>query len=361
MNTVLEYKCPSCGAAISFDIELQKMKCPYCDTELEVEALQELEEALKDTPQEDLNWQTTPESGWQEGEREQLLDFYCQSCGGEIMTDATTSATSCPYCGNPVVMAQRVSGDLRPDCVIPFQLDQKAAQQALQKHFKGKPLLPKAFKTENHIREVKGVYVPFWLFDASVDANVRYHATRTHFWSDSNYNYTETTHFSLLRKGRLAFAGVPVDGSQKMADELMESLEPYDLSEAVDFRTAYLAGYLADCYDVTAQQSMQRANDRIRTSTENAFRDTAIGYATVITEHSAIVLGDSRARYALYPVWLLSTRYRGEKYLFAMNGQTGKLVGDLPTDWGLFWAWFAGVAVGTTGLCMLLARLFGLW
>lgn len=361
MNTVLEYKCPSCGGAVSFDSTLQKLKCPYCDTELEVEALKELEEALKDTPQEELNWQTDPGSGWQEGEEEQLQAFVCQSCGGQITTEATTSATSCPYCGNPVVMAQRVSGELRPDCVIPFQLDKEAAQRALQQHFKGKPLLPKAFKAENHIREVKGVYVPFWLFDASVDANIRYHATRTRFWSDSNYNYTETSHFSLLRRGKLAFSGVPVDGSQKMADELMESLEPYDLSAAVDFRTAYLAGYLADRYDVTAQQSIQRANERIRRSTEEAFRDTAIGYATVVPEHTAIVLENSRARYALYPVWLLSTRYRGENYLFAMNGQTGKLVGDLPTDWGLFWKWFAGVAAGVTVACMLVALLLGLW
>ena len=361
MNTVLEYKCPSCGGAIEFDSQLQKMKCPYCDTELEMEALKELDEALKDTLEEDLSWQADPGSSWQEGEEAALQNFVCRSCGGEIVTDATTAATACPYCGNPVVMTQRVGGELRPDCVIPFKLDKKAAEQALQQHFKGKRLLPKSFSKENHIREVKGVYVPFWLFDATADADIRYHATRTRFWSDSNYNYTETTHYALLRRGGLAFSGVPVDGSRKMADELMESLEPYDLSQAVDFQTAYLAGYLADRYDVTAQQSIQRANERIRRSTEEAFRDTAIGYATVVPEHTSIALGESRAKYALYPVWLLSTQYKGENYLFAMNGQTGKLVGDLPTDWGAFWRWFAGIAVGVTAVCMALSGLLGLF
>lgn len=359
MDTLLDYKCPSCGGAIQFDSATQNMKCPYCDTEFEVEALKQMDEAIQAEPQEDMTWNADTQSQWQEGEEASLDQYVCQSCGGQIVTEHTTAATSCPYCGNPVVLAQRLAGSLKPDCIIPFQLDQAAAEAALKKHFSGKPLLPKAFKDETHIRQIKGVYVPFWLFDADADAAIRYRATKVRMWSDSNYNYTATSHYSVHREGSLSFSGVPVDGSVKMDNTLMESLEPYDLSKAVDFQTAYLAGFLADKYDVTAKDSEPRANDRIRTSVEDVFRDTVIGYSSVIPENSAIRLSGGKVRYALYPVWLLSTQYRGENYLFAMNGQTGKLVGDLPTDWGAFWKWFALLSLGASALSVLVGYLAG--
>lgn len=348
METVLEYKCPSCGGALSFDSGSQNMKCPYCETEIDVEALKQMDEALKDTPEDDMSWASSNGSAWQEGETENLRSYVCRSCGGEIVTEQTTSATSCPYCGNAVVLSEQLGGILRPDCIIPFKLDGQAAKAALLRHMKGKPLLPKAFKDENHIREVKGVYVPFWLFDSHAAGNGRYHGTRTRMWSDSRYYYTETKHYSIHRNGQMDFKAVPVDGSVKMDNSLMESLEPYDLSQAVDFQTAYLAGYYADKYDVTSQECAPRANERIKSSMDQSLKRTIVGFHSVITEHSSVQLSNTVCRYALYPVWLLSTQYKGKNYLFAMNGQTGKLVGDLPMDMGAFWRWWAMIAAGVS-------------
>ena len=350
MAALLEYKCPCCGGAIAFDSSVQKMKCPYCDTEFEMDALKAQDEVLKQEQEqtEDMSWDTGAGSDWQPGETEGMRVYTCKSCGGEIVGDANTGATACPYCGNPVVMSGAFAGALRPDLVIPFKLDKEAAKKAFAKHLQGKRLLPKAFKDQNHIDEVKGIYVPFWLFNAEADADLRYRATRVHTWSDSNYNYTETQYFSVLRSGSLAFDNVPVDGSTKMADDLMESIEPFDLRDAVDFQTAYLAGYLADKYDVTAEESINRANQRIRESTEDAFRGTVKGYATVLPEHSNLRLKNGKAKYALYPVWLLNTTWQGKKYTFAMNGQTGKFVGNLPMDKGAFWKWFWGVTAAVT-------------
>lgn len=350
MAALLEYKCPCCGGAIAFDSSVQKMKCPYCDTEFEMDALRAQDEALRQEQEqtEDMSWDTGAGSDWQPGEADGMRVYTCKSCGGEIVGDENTGATACPYCGNPVVMTGAFTGALRPDLVIPFQLDKEAAKKAFAQHLQGKRLLPKAFKDENHIDEVKGVYVPFWLFNAEADADLRYRATRVHSWSDSNYDYTETQYFSVLRSGSLAFDNVPVDGSSKMADDLMESIEPFDLRGAVDFQAAYLAGYLADKYDVTAEESVNRANQRIRESTEDAFRSTVQGYATVMPEHSSLRLKNGRAKYALYPVWLLNTTWQNKKYTFAMNGQTGKFVGNLPMDKGAFWKWFWGVTAAVT-------------
>ena len=354
MSVLQQFKCPCCDGAIEFDSTVQKMKCPYCGTEFEMEAIQPQEEQT-----DEMTWDTAAGSEWQPGETEGLRVYTCNTCGGEIVADDTAGATECPYCGTPVVMTGQFAGDLKPDLVIPFKLDKKAAIAKLQELYKGKLLLPRVFKDQNHIQEVKGLYVPVWLFDTDADAHVRYKASTVRTWSDSDYNYTETSYFSVIRGGSIGFADVPVDGSTKMDDTLMESIEPFDLSAAVDFQTAYLSGYLADKYDVDAEESVQRANERIRRSTEEAFAATVQGYATVTPTSISIRLQNGRARYALLPVWILNTQWNGQKFTFAINGQTGKIVGDLPVDQGAYNKWLFGVAGAVSAAVFALSYL--LW
>lgn len=344
MADLLNYECPCCGGKIEFDSTSQELKCPYCDTVFESEALRSFDEELKQQQPDEMNWDTQAGSQWQEGEQSGMHTYFCESCGGEIVTDANTSASACPYCDNPVIMKGQLSGELRPDYVIPFKLDKEAAKAALNNHLKGKPLLPKMFKDENHIDEIKGVYVPVWLFDADARARFRFRGEKHRHWEDHRFEYTEVKYYALIRGGSISFRQVPVDGSTKMDDTLMESIEPFNFNEAVDFQTAYLSGYLADKYDVDAETSITRANQRIRNSTEEAFERTTDGYRNVRTEQSSIRLSNGKAKYALYPVWLLNTTWNGQKYTFAMNGQTGKFVGDLPADKSAAFRWFAVIA-----------------
>ena len=338
---VHEYKCPCCSGALAFDSSVQKLKCPFCDTEFEVEALKAYDEDLKNEGADNLDWDTNAGTQFTVDEATGLRSYICQSCGGEIVGDENTAATDCPFCGNHAIIMQQFSGSLKPDYVIPFKLDKEAAKAEYVKHLKGKFLLPKVFKDENHIDEIKGIYVPFWLFDSNADADIRFRATRTRSWSDANYNYVQTSYYSIYRAGYIAYDHVPVDGSTRMADDLMESVEPYNFADAVNFQTAYLSGYFADKYDVSAEDSIGRANERIKNSTEDAFRDTVQGYVTVTPEYTSVRLHDGKTKYAFYPVWLLNTTYQGEKFTFAMNGQTGKFVGNLPTDKGKFWRFAA--------------------
>jgi len=331
MADLKEYKCPNCGGAIAFDPHAQKLICPYCDTEFDIETLNQFNGNLDIEDGEDMSWQSE-EAQFDEGEMDDYDLYVCQSCGGEIIADQNTGATSCPFCGNPVVMTGKFAGRMKPDLIIPFQKDKKEAKQALMNHVMGKKLLPPVFKDENHIDEIKGVYVPFWLFDTDVDADMTYHATQVRSWSDRDFIYTETMHFQIVRGGTLDFEHIPVDGDSKIEDVLMESIEPFRFEDAVPFQTAYLAGYLADIYDVPSEQCEDRANERLRTTTEQTFRNTVQGYATVVPEARNIRLQNAKVHYALLPVWLLCTSWNGDNYIFAMNGQTGKFVGDLPAD-----------------------------
>ena len=357
MAQLIEYKCPCCGGAVEFNSNIQKMKCPYCDTEFEMDVLQAYNEELQNDTEDELSWESAAGSEWQEGETDGMRIYICESCAGEIIGDENLGATKCPYCGNNVVIKGQFAGDLKPDYVIPFKLDKKAAKEAFKTHLQGKKLLPKMFKDENHLEEIKGIYVPFWLFDADVNGHMRYRATKVRTWSDSNYIYTQTNFYSVVRGGSVGFERVPVDGSTRMLDEWMESLEPYDFSEAVDFQTAYLAGYLADKYDVSADASVERANNRIRQSMEDIFRSSiSTTYTSVVKENGNINIHNGKAKYALYPVWVLTTKWRDQIYLFAMNGQTGKFVGELPTDKGAYWKYW-GMFTGLFAAIILLISL----
>lgn len=359
--SVMEYKCPSCGGRIEFDSQTQQMKCPFCDTTFDVEALKTYDEKLSQEKAQgdDLNWdsQTTE---WREGEEEGMRVYSCDSCGGEIIGDASMAATSCPFCDNPTIIMGQFTGMLKPDLVIPFKLDKKAAKEALKNHYKKKRLLPKVFKTENHLEEIKGIYVPFWLFDGKSDGSITFNATKVRKWSDSSNNYTETSHFDVMRAGDVSFKMIPVDGSDKMADEMMESIEPYDWNDAVDFQTAYLSGYLADRYDVDSEQAVGRANERIVTSTADLFASTVQGYSSVTLAGKNIKIKNGKVRYALLPVWILNTKWKDKMYLFAMNGQTGKMIGDLPMDKGAYAKWFVGTTAVVAIVSCLIAIAAGL-
>ena len=341
MANLIQYKCPSCGGPISFDPGAQKLTCPFCENEYEVETLagygQELENS---SAADEMEW-AEPGTHFTDAESANMSVFSCKSCGGQVIGDTTTAATTCPYCGSPMVITGRLSGELKPDYVIPFKLDKDTAIKALKSHISGKKLLPKAFTDQNHIEEIKGVYVPFWLFDGTADANMLYRGTRTRMWQDPDYMYTETSYYSIERAGELDFERIPADASSKMADDLMDSLEPFDFSQAVPFDTAYLSGYLADRYDVKSADCTERINTRARATTEQVFRNTVSGYETVTLTNSSVRMTNSRILYTLYPVWLLTTKWNGQTYTFAMNGQTGKFVGDLPLDTGALWKWRA--------------------
>lgn len=381
METVLDYKCPSCGGRLEFDTATRKMKCPFCDSLYDVEELKSIDKDLEngeaaDIPGEDEYNREDNTFDWGSSDGEHIDDgvriYVCGSCGGELICDKNTIATHCPYCDNPVVISEHTAGILKPDFVIPFKFDKKAAKEKYLEYIKGKFLLPKIFKEQNHIDEIKGLYVPFWLYDSKIHARAKYDATRVRHWSDSKYDYTETSRYAVIREGNMEFSKIPVDGSEKMEDDLMESIEPFDFNEAVDFQTAYLAGYIADKYDVDEKSSEKRADYRIHCSAVEAMRDTfSYSYTTVSSPESSVCsdnplngrsssvsITEGKTNYALYPVWILNSTYKGKKYRFAMNGQTGKFVGNLPVNKTKAILTFASVAVTVGALATALIYLF---
>lgn len=375
---VVNYQCPSCTAPLRFDAESGQLECDFCGSSFSVAEVEGVyaaksEEAKRageaiEASAASSEGADAPDSategagGVSVGTVEEVVSssaaavasagagvaqvrqqtaaapapsmmvYNCPSCGAELICDETTVATSCPYCDNHTVIPTRYSGEFKPDFVLPFAKTKEEAIAALKSHYKGRPFLPDTFTDGNHVKEVKGVYVPFWLFDGSASGSASFEATRSRTYLSGNYRVTETDHFDVYRSGSISFLGIPVDASTKMPDDYMDSIEPFDYRALVPFSPAYLPGYLADKPDVDVEACGERADARAEVTVLDNLRDTVVGYEMVLERGSSTGVVRERSHYAMLPVWMLSTRWEDAPYLFAMNAQTGKMVGDLPVD-----------------------------
>lgn len=328
MSTLIEYKCPSCGGALEFDAVTQKLKCPYCESSFELSE-------FSDTKEANANEQTTEakENRWHSDELKDMYVYVCKSCGGEIIGDATLGSTRCPYCGNTVVMKEQFSGDLRPDLMIPFSKTKEEAVQNLENHVRRSIFAPKAYKSRDSLEEIKGVYVPFWLYDTDAEFDMNF-KTRVmgRTWREGDFICQEYQDFHIHKAGNVDFSNVPVDASSKMADDLMDALEPFDMKAAVPFDAVYMAGYAADRYDVDQYENETRLDERIKDVLNHDIRQDLSEYESLYYMGGHVEVGPKKARYVLLPVWILSSTWQGEVYTYAMNGQTGKVAGRIPTD-----------------------------
>jgi hypothetical protein len=259
-----------------------------------------------------------------------------------------------------VVIKAAADGNLKPDAMIPFKINGDRAKQMMEDFCKGKRLLPKNFRDKSYLKNLKGYYVPYWLFDCEAYADLTFDATRVRAWSDANYNYVDTSYFLVNRSGHMSFYHVPVDGSIQMDDATTESIEPFDYSELTEFNPAYLAGYETEKYDVEASTAEKRAQERLYNSAEHMIQNTVTNYNTVLTRRRELSSSNGKVHYTLLPVWLFETVYEGKNYQFAINGQTGKMVGELPVDKGAFRRYLIKfTAIGTLILTVIGILLFG--
>ena len=342
----VNYQCPACGGPLRYDGAKALLVCDHCDSEFAVTDIETRYASKQQAAEEKAQKVSVSASSDASG-----LDgaYVCSSCGAELVCDASTAVSECPYCGNPTVVPGQFSGMLKPDLVIPFKLSREDAIRELKKHYRGKAFLPKTFSSENQLQKIQGIYVPFWLFSGEAEGSSHFECTRSRSYRSGEYRVTETEHYDVYRAGTMPFEKVPVDASSKMPDDHMDSIEPYDYSDLKPFSTAYLPGFLADKYDVSVDECRERADTRCMGSLQTALRNSVKGYETCFPRGKNASIQAGKVHYAMLPVWVLNTKWQDKDFLFAMNGQTGRLVGDLPIDkkkraligLGVFAAFFA--------------------
>lgn len=327
MKVTADNKCPSCGANVKFNPTTQKWDCEYCGSSYDISEFEKQQEK-------EVN----------ENIGIEIDEYTCPNCGAKIVTDANTVATHCVYCGNTTIMKNRLQGEFKPDKLIPFKTTKEEAIEEFKKNVKKRWFAPSEFHNENNIEKITGVYIPFWLYDSRMTGNIQARTTKTRCWSSGDYDYTETSKFRCMRSGELEIQDLPVDGSTKFEDEIMDSIEPYNYQEFKTFNRSYLSGFFAEKYDLNKDEVYDRAKQRMENTIVNELKSTIKGYDSVTIDNSNINISNGEVEYALLPVWMLNIKFNEKMYTFAMNGQTKKVVGSVPIDKGkvikkciLFW------------------------
>ena len=392
----ITYKCPNCGGGMIFDPASQKFKCEFCLSDYTQAQLDELqkagasdqvyeeavgaEDAQAAEPAEGYYEEPSGEGTSQEGSQETaqaetqsaagagsqagsqtaaggkktVVVYTCPSCGAEVVTDETTAATFCYYCHNPVVLEGRVSGEFLPDKIIPFQFDKKEATERFLKYVRGKKFVPKAFFNEEQIEKLSGVYYPFWIYDCEVEGGIDGHARNVRVWRSGMFEYTETSTYSFERGGNVHVQNITRNALKESDRNLIDAVRPFEIDKAKQFSMPYLQGFVAQKRDVETQEVSQELQNAARGYAEKAMASTVKGYSSVTTDHRTLHPVRERWQYLLLPVWVLTYGSNsGQRYYYAMNGQTGEIKGKLPIDYGKLSRISALIGGILAGACLL--------
>lgn len=378
MSTVVHYKCPNCGADMAFDTQTGMLRCESCGRTDNIEqmagnghsskkgdAFYEMDEEDRKAADSAFEYDYSDPNDTDEPSKHSTFqgseakEYHCNNCGAVLITDAQTTATTCSFCGAGVVLSDRLSGNLAPSLVIPFTISKEQAQEAFKKWCKKGLLTPSDFMTADRIKNITGMYVPFWLYDLNGRGEVEATCTRVRTYTRGDWIYTETKWYHVYRKVDLSYNRVPCDSSKKMDDAMMDKIEPYDYNNLKQFKMPYLAGYIAEKYDFDDEQLLSRIKERVHNYVQQYIRSTINGYTTVNINRENINIRKKNAHYTLMPVWMVCYDYRQAEHIFLMNGQTGKIVGKPPLSKMKILGWFTGVSTGTFIILRLLTLILG--
>lgn len=352
---VIQYKCPNCGADMAFDSTSGMLHCGSCGRKDSVDTFN------KDNKSSDTNKSSNSNKSKTNKyfEDNEATEYKCNNCGAQLITDKDTSATTCSFCGAGMVLTDRLDGHLSPELIIPFKISKEQAMEAFKKWCKKGLLTPKGFMNADRIKSITGLYVPFWLYDLNCIGDAEAHCTRVRTYESGDYIYTETKHYEVYRSVDLTYDYVPVDASEKMNDELMEKLEPFNYSALNDFNMPYLAGFIAEKYSYDDKTLLPHAKTRVTNYVNEYINQTISGYTTTNYRKRNVSVQEKDSHYVLFPVWMVCYDYKKSEHTFAMNGQTGKIVGKPPLSAQKIALWLAGISTSSFLIMRLLTLIFG--
>ncbi|MCH5296161.1 MAG: TFIIB-type zinc ribbon-containing protein [Ruminococcus sp.] len=343
---IVNYKCPNCAAPLKFNPDKQLFSCEFCMSEFTEQKVQEIyaEREAKVNKQEQAEQQAqqarqtqktdTAQNNAQQKQEEDAVVYNCPSCGAVVMTTASTAATTCFYCQNPVVLGGRLSGDFKPDRVIPFALSKKKAAQKFLEMCKKKKFLPKDFASEKQIEKMTGVYFPYWYIDEQKQANMVAKGNKIRTWRVGNKRYTETSVYQLERSGDLIIKNVFERALKSQDRDMLQCVHPFDLTQAKPFAMSYLSGFQAEKRDIEKAEINNAVQQQMQEYGKQLLKNTMSGYTGVVVQKYDDITELESWNYTLLPVWIVTYKFNNKIFPFAINGQTGKTFGKLPVSKG---------------------------
>ncbi len=307
------YQCPNCNGNLKFHIKRQKMSCEHCNSIFDPYQFGETE-------------------GAKQSEFEVTV-FTCPQCGGELFATDNVMTDFCSFCGSSVVFESRIANEKRPDYIIPFQKTKDDCKEEYLKLIDKAFFVPKALKSPEYIDGFRAIYMPYWIYDVKQQEKINLTGKR----KVANNDYVITSYYSFEGNLSASYEGIMYDGSSSFSDNMSRKLVPYELNGMREFSATFMSGFYADAADMEAAVY----EDDVVDFTEHKTGEYVKNYHEL--EPYALDTSDSSIReqigteitkevQAMLPVWFMSYRNRDWVVYAAVNGQTGKVVADLPVD-----------------------------
>lgn len=354
-----KYNCKNCGAVLYWNPTSNSLECEYCGKQFQPSDFEE-EEIINEKTTENIESQPEQaDEGMQatdESDSGDLVIYKCSQCGAEVVTARSTIATTCAFCGEALSISDKLVDNFKPDYVVPFKITKEEAIKLLKKHFKKGVLTPKDFIRNNEIEKIKGMYAPFWLHSFKNNAKAIVSACKT---SSSRRGYDKIETRSLYEvdiDATADFKNIPTDALKNISNKLMGAIEPFDYSALNDFSPAYMSGFYAEEYNEDKTKTLPRAEERADETMKEQILSSVKGYATTAIQDYDNTIDNTVSKYTMLPVWLFHIKYNNEDFLYAVNGQTGKVAGKLPKSKKLMikYGFLSFAAMQTIGLIVRL-------
>jgi len=295
------FRCSSCGGNVVYNPKTHEMGCPYCGGE--------------NTEQQIQNTEATT---------------MCINCGGEIPRKTFDASGKCPYCDTYVIYDEKVSGEYLPNRILPFILDQEDAKVMMKETFRKCVFAPDDFLDEVKLKTMRGVYVPFFLYDFNAKALFEGEGIKIKKWRSGNIEHTETSYYRVVRNMEMDFEKIPKDASMAMDDSIMNLMEPYDYKQLEDFEPKYISGFYSEYYNSPAIEYEANVKRRVEGDAGTLLKQTLTGYNRINSRSENVTSSVRQTQYVLLPVWEYEYKYQDKSYVYHINGQTGKIIGKAP-------------------------------
>ena len=308
------YECPNCAANLKFDIKRQQLFCEACETALDPYSVE------KDTDAE-------------EREDFEATVYLCPQCGSKILSDDTTVATFCSYCGASTILTSRIAKYKKPKYIIPFQKTTEDCKSAYKEMVKGAFFAPKEFQDLDALKQFRAIYMPYWICNVEAKGKITFEGVSTA--QRGNYKITKYTDFTTNIRSK--YEGFTFDASEGFSDQLSALIAPFHMEEKKPFTASFLSGFYADSNDYNAAEYCEMSKNLAINHSWEKFSSQYPNYRFGESEEGtslkdALDIQNVQEELALLPVWFLSYRKKDRVAYGVINGQTGKIALELPID-----------------------------
>lgn len=313
---VINKKCKNCGAVLSFDPSIQNLKCKTCSSEVDFKK-------SNDYAKHSIDMERVFE---EIDNQESITTMHCSNCGAMFKGDKKTMSTTCSYCGANLVIDFENKTGIQPDACIPFAFDRIAASAKFNEGIKKKWFLPNKFKKSPPESSIESVYIPAFTFNCTT--NNRYTGQLIEEYKDSDgdsqYSYRRISGNEVVYSKDLM-----VECSEYMTQTTFNTIKPFDTYDAYKFKEEFIMGYSVEYYN----RKMEDVKNLVKKMIERNIKDQIlknysydrVDYLNIDTKYTF-----AEYSYIILPTYRVNYKYNNKEYSTFMNGQTGKVGGNLP-------------------------------